>query len=86
MANSVSSNQASTSHSTPLASNLKHSIFFAKLVNRSAFGGSTWVLDTSASDHIACSVSLFQSYIAVSHCVVELPNGESAHVTHIGTV
>ena len=86
MANSVSSNQASTSHSTPLAGNLKHSIFSAELVNRSAFGGSTWVLDIGASDHIACSLSLFQSYIVVSHCVVELPNGESAHVTHISTV
>ncbi|XP_075645624.1 uncharacterized protein LOC142616716 [Castanea sativa] len=44
------------------------------------------VIDTSASDHIACSLSLFQSYNAAAHCVVELPNGESAHVTHIGTV
>ena len=86
MANSVSSNQASTSQSTLLAGNLKHSIFFAKLVNRFAFGGSNWVLDIGASDHIACSLSLFHSYIVVSHCVVELPNGESAHVTHIGTV
>ncbi|XP_030949207.1 uncharacterized protein LOC115973109 [Quercus lobata] len=86
MANSVSSNQASTSQSTILAGNLKHSIFSAKLVNRFVFGGSTWVLDIGASDHIACSLSLFHSYIAVSHCVVELPNGESAHVTHIGIV
>ena len=85
MANSVSSKQVSTSQSTPLAGNLKHSIFSAKLVNRSTFSGSTWVLDTGASDHIACSLSLFQSYIAISH-YVELPNGEFAHVTHIGTV
>ena len=41
MANNVSSNQASTSHSTPLVGNLKHSMFSAKPVNRSAFGGST---------------------------------------------
>ena len=86
MANSVSSNQASTSQSTPLAGNLKHTIFSTKLVNRTAFGYNTWVMDTGASDHIVCSISLFQSYIIVSHCVVELPNGELAHVTHIGTI
>ena len=37
-------------------------------------------MDTRASDHIVCSVSFFQSSTIVSHCVVELPNGESAHV------
>ena len=52
MAKNISLNQASTSQSTPLAGNLKHSIFSAKLVNRTAFGNSTWVMDTGASDHI----------------------------------
>ena len=55
-------------------------------MNKIAFGVDTWVMDTRASDHIVCSVSLFQSYITFSHCVVELPNGESAHVTHISIV
>ncbi|XP_075633672.1 uncharacterized protein LOC142606162 [Castanea sativa] len=68
---------------TPLAGNLKHSIFSTALVNRTAFGNDTWVMDTSASDHIVYFVTLFQSYTIVSHCVVELPNGESTHVTHI---
>ena len=70
MANNVSFNQASSSQSTPLAGNLKHSIFFAKLVNRTALGNETWVMDTGASDHIVCSISLFQSYTTVTHCVV----------------
>ena len=86
MANNVFLNQASTSQSTPLAGNLKHSIFSAKLVNRTAFGNSTWVMDTGASDHIICSISSFQTYTTVDNCVVELPNGESVHVTHVGTV
>ena len=86
MTNNVSFNQASTSQSTPLVRILKHSIFSAKLVNRIAFGNNTWAMDTGASDHIICSISLFQSYTIVSHYVVELPNGELAHVTHIGTV
>ncbi|XP_075646331.1 uncharacterized protein LOC142617361 [Castanea sativa] len=86
MAKNVSLNQASTSQSTPLAGNLKHSIFSAKLVNRTAFGNSTWVMDTGASDHIICFVSFFQTYTTVANCVAVLPNGELAHVTHIGTV
>ena len=43
-------------------------------------------MDTGASDHIICSISFFQTYTTVANCVVELPNGELAHVTHIGTV
>ena len=57
MANNISLNEASTSQSTPLAGNLKHSIFSAKLVNRTAFDNSAWVMDTGASDHIICSIS-----------------------------
>ena len=86
MANNVFLNQTSTSQSTPLAGNLKHSIFSAKLVNRTAFGNSNWVMDTGASDHIICSISFFQTYTTVDNCVVELPNAESVHVTHVGTV
>ena len=86
MENNVAFDQPSCSQSTPLVGNLKHSIFFAKLVNRTALGVDSWVMDTGASDHIVCFVSLFQSYTIVSHYVVELPNGESAHVTHIGIV
>ena len=41
MAKNISLNQASTSQSTPLAGNLKHSIFSAKLVNRTTFDNST---------------------------------------------
>ncbi|KAL0015376.1 hypothetical protein SO802_002445 [Lithocarpus litseifolius] len=72
---------------TPLAGNhfmprsvfdLKHSIFAGKIVNKTAFGHKTWVIDTSASDHIVCSVTLMHSFTSISQCVVELPNGESA--------
>ena len=62
MANNVVFNQASCSQSTPLTGNLKHSIFSAKLVNKTTIGVDTWVMDTGASDHIVCSISLFQSY------------------------
>ena len=65
MANNVAFNQASCSQSTPLAGNLKHSIFPTKLMNKTAFGVDTWVMDTGASDHIVCSVSLFS---ILYHC------------------
>ena len=70
MANHVSFNRASSSQSTPLVGNLKHSIFSIKLVNSTALGNETWVMDTGASDHIVCSISLFQSYTTITHCVV----------------
>ena len=82
MANSVTT-------TTPLAStffNLKHSIFVAKVVNRNAFSCNTWILDSGATDHIICSISLLTSITTLTQCVVELPNSESAQVTHIGTV
>ena len=63
-----------------------HSVFSAKVVNRKAFGVKTWVIDTGATDHIVCSMHLLTSFTAISHSVVELPNGEAALVTHVGTI
>ena len=79
----------SVSSTTPLSSsvlNLKHSIFAAKVVNRTAYSCNTSVLDTTATDHIICPVSLLSTISSLTQCVVELPNGESAQVTHIGIV
>ena len=67
-------------------SHLKHSVFSAKIVNRRAFGVETWVIDTSATNHIACFMHLLTSFSEISHTMVELPNGESAIVTHVGTI
>lgn len=65
---------------------LNHSVFSAKTVNRRAYGFDTWVLDTRATDHIICSKSLLTTITIVTQTVVELPNGETARVTHIGTI
>jgi len=65
---------------------LKHSVFVAKVMNRIAFGYKTWVIDTGASDHIVCLMTLLHSITLVTNCIVELPNGESAQVTYIGFV
>jgi len=64
---------------------LKHSIFAAKIVNKTAFGHKTWVIDTGASDHIVCSVTLMHSFTSISQCFVELRNGESTQVTHVSS-
>ena len=66
-------------------SDLRHSIFSAHIVNRTAFNGETWVIDTGATDHIVHSVHLFTEFTTVS-CVVALPNGETAMVTYIGSI
>ena len=63
-----------------------HSVFSAKVVNRKAFGVETWVIDTGATDHIVCSMHLLTSFTTISHSVVELPDGEAALVTHVGTI
>ena len=64
---------------------LRHSIFSAHIVNRTAFDGDIWVIDIGATDHIVHSVHLFTEFTTVS-CVVALPNGEIAMVTHIGSI
>ena len=46
----------------------------------------TWVINTGATDHIVCFVDLLTSITAISHTMVQLPNGEAAIVTHVGTV
>ena len=64
---------------------LRHSIFSAQIVNRTTFNGDTWVIDTGAIDHIVNSIRLLTDFTAVN-CMVELPNGETALVTHIGSI
>ena len=92
MANNVSFASQAT---TPLSGidilphdvfNSKHSIFSAKVINRIAFESHVWVIDSGAPDHIVCSVSMLTSNTSIYHCVVKLPNGESATITHVGTI
>ena len=64
---------------------LRHSVFFAQITHRIAFGGNIWVIDTGAIDHIVYSIHLLTDFTVVN-CVVALPNGETALVTHIGSI
>ncbi|CAL1406372.1 unnamed protein product [Linum trigynum] len=45
-----------------------------------------WILDTGASDHIACSKTLFCESKLVADTFVYLPNSTKVLVSHIGTV
>ena len=84
MANIASS---STLASAPMSSiDLSHSVFSTQVVNRRVYDKWTWVLDTGATDHFVCSVDLLTSITVTIQSSVHLPNGESAQVTHIGTV
>ena len=64
---------------------LRHSVFSAQVVNMTAFNGDTWVIDIGATDHIVHSVHLFTNFTAIS-TNVELLNGETAMVSHIGSI
>ena len=64
----------------------QHSIFSARKVDRTTFNGSNWVIDIGTTDHMVHFVSCFASITTILNTFVNLPNGESALVTHIGTV
>lgn len=65
---------------------MKHFVFATKVVNRNAYSCNTSVLDTGATDHIIYSATLLTTITSITHSIVELPNGESAQVTHIDTI
>ena len=71
---------------TNFTPNLEHSIFSAKIVNREVFSESDWVIDIGATDHMIHSISYYTSITSTLNTHVNLPNGEIALVTHIGTI
>ena len=75
-----------TASSLSFKPTLKHSIFSAKIVDKESFHSTDWVIDTGATDHMVHSVTCFTSITTVLNTHVNLPNGEIALVTHIGTV
>ncbi|CAL1397690.1 unnamed protein product [Linum trigynum] len=45
-----------------------------------------WILDTGASDHIVCSLSLLQNHKQISGVFITLPTGQRVEASHSGTV
>ncbi|CAL1391679.1 unnamed protein product [Linum trigynum] len=46
----------------------------------------TWIIDSGATDHVACSLDLFVDFTPLSGMFVTLPNGSRIAVTHKGSV
>ena len=65
---------------------LSHSVFSAQVVNRKAYNSYTWVMDTSATNLIVCSMYLLTSITTTTQSMVELPNEETTKVTYVGIV
>ena len=79
-------NVVSSNGSAMAGINLTHSVFSTQVVNRKAYDSTTWVIDTGATDHIVCSMHLLTTVTANTMSIVQLPNGETASVTHVGIV
>lgn len=46
-----------------------------------------WIIDSGASDHMIASLSKLNNVrIAPANCVINLPNGECAQISHIGSL
>jgi hypothetical protein len=65
----------------------KFSVFYScHMTSPVSSNPSKWIIDTGATDHIICSISLFTSITTTLSTNVRLPNGKLAAVTHIGTI
>ena len=79
-------NVASSSNTAMAGIDFSHSVFSAQVVNKKAYGRHTWMLDTGATYHFVCFIDLLTTITTTMQSLVQLHNGESAQVTHIGTV
>ena len=77
---------SSTNPNVSFVSTLEHSIFSVKIVVRKIFREIDWVIDIGATDHMVHSILCFNSITATFNTFVNLPNGEIALVTHVGTM
>jgi hypothetical protein len=69
-----------------LSPNLDHSVFSSKLTEKPHISCTEWVIDTGATDHMVTSTTFFTIKTIVHDISVNLPNGQSVVVTHIGTI
>jgi hypothetical protein len=70
----------------PFALNAKHSVFNLTFIPIKPKPDNPWIIDTGATDHMVCSISLFTTITAIVLTSVKLPNGDLVSVTHIGTI
>ncbi|XP_042067233.1 uncharacterized protein LOC121810537 [Salvia splendens] len=60
-------------------------LFTNPFINSVSKSPSVWLLDTGATHHVCCDLSMFKSSSLIHNASVNLPNGATASVTHIGT-
>uniref|UniRef100_A0A2N9F6B3 Integrase catalytic domain-containing protein n=1 Tax=Fagus sylvatica TaxID=28930 RepID=A0A2N9F6B3_FAGSY len=66
--------------------NLDYSVFSNKLVVKPVTNVYEWVIDTGATDHMVTTTKFFTTMQVAYNVSVNLPNGQSVMVTHIGSV
>ncbi|XP_019150777.1 PREDICTED: uncharacterized protein LOC109147624 [Ipomoea nil] len=55
-------------------------------INSAYLTFSTWIVDSGATDHIICSLDLFDEFYTVNGAMVNLPNGDCVAVRHMGNI
>ena len=65
---------------------MAYSVFSNEYFNKSSVSTSEWVIDTSATDHMVTTTHYFTIMQLVHNVTINLPNGQSVNVTHIGSI
>ena len=65
---------------------MDHSVFSDKFTVKPTFSSTQWVIDTGATDHMVITTEFYTTKHIVDNISVNLPNGQSVMVTHIGYV
>lgn len=78
-------NLASSSASI-ITSNLFHSSLVSSISHLNNSIKSTWIIDSSATNHIVHSIDFLTKITKKINTKVKLPNGESVQVSHLGNV
>ena len=60
--------------------------FLSSTSHLPSFPSTSWVLDTSATHHVCCSLSLFTSSVSTENSFVTLPNGHIVPIIRIGSM
>ncbi|XP_042009018.1 uncharacterized protein LOC121757557 [Salvia splendens] len=85
---SPTANDQPAQSSTPISTNFSGTVFFTPFINSissSYSSSSTWILDTGATHHVSYDQSLFNSATPIANASVNLPNGNTAPITHLGS-
>ena len=66
--------------------NMAYSVFSNEHFDKSSVSASEWVIDTGATNHMVTTTHYFTTMQLVHNVTVNLPNGQSVNVTHIGCI